>query len=86
MAPAKKEVVKPKAKKTTPTQTGNKVWFIILFAFTFIIYGNTLQNEYALDDGIVITNNDFVQSGFAGIKDILTYDSVTVRRFLYMKI
>lgn len=75
MSNEKKEVVKHKPKKTVQPQTGNRLWLFILFAFTFIIYGNTIQNEYALDDGIVINLNDFVQQGFAGIKDILTHDS-----------
>lgn len=49
--------------------------YIILFAFTFVLYANTLSHDYALDDAIVITDNMFTQKGFAGIKDILTHDT-----------
>ena len=47
---------------------------LVLVAFTLIIYGNSILNNYALDDLIVITKNDFVQKGILGIKDILTTD------------
>ncbi len=49
--------------------------FIILSIFAFILYGNTLKNDFALDDAIVITGNQFTQKGFNGIKDILKYDT-----------
>ncbi len=49
--------------------------YIILLAFTFILYANTLSHDYTLDDAIVITDNMFTQKGFAGIKDILTHDT-----------
>jgi tetratricopeptide (TPR) repeat protein len=49
---------------------------VVFFALlSFIFYGNTLNNQYALDDAIVITNNDFTKKGIAGIPDILTSDS-----------
>lgn len=40
----------------------------------FILYGNTLTHEFALDDAIVITENDFTKKGFSGIWDQLTND------------
>lgn len=47
-----------------------------LLALTcLIIYFNTLGNEYAVDDGMVIVGNKFTTQGFKGIKDILTKDS-----------
>ncbi len=42
---------------------------------TFIFYGNTLSNQYALDDLIVITANKYTQQGFNGLKDIFTHDA-----------
>lgn len=32
-----------------------------IFAICFVVYGNSLKNEYALDDELVILNNDRVQ-------------------------
>ena len=50
---------------------------VIILAFPFLIYFNTLFNQYALDDSIVITDNIFVKEGFAGIKDIFTTETFT---------
>lgn len=47
---------------------------ILLAIICFVFYYNTFSNEYALDDELVITNNEYVQKGFEGIPDILTTD------------
>lgn len=47
----------------------------ILAIISFIIYANTLGNQYCLDDGIVIEKNQYVQQGFAGIGKIMTTDA-----------
>jgi hypothetical protein len=43
----------------------------------FMFYGNTLNLKYAYDDLMVITGNQFVKQGAAGIGDILTTDFFT---------
>lgn len=40
----------------------------------FLLYGNTLTHEFALDDAIVITQNDFTKEGFSGIWKQLSND------------
>ncbi|MBK8806067.1 MAG: hypothetical protein IPO21_05220 [Bacteroidales bacterium] len=50
---------------------------LIILISVFIIYGNTLRNEYALDDAIVITQNDFTKEGFSGIGKHLSNESFT---------
>ena len=50
---------------------------LILFFLPFLLYVNTLWNDYALDDALVITENIYVQQGLKGIDDILTSDSFT---------
>lgn len=54
-------------------------WYVycILFLSSFVLYFNTLSHDYALDDAIVITDNDFTQKGFSGIVDHLTNESFT---------
>ncbi|HLX90428.1 MAG TPA: tetratricopeptide repeat protein [Puia sp.] len=42
---------------------------------SFALYINTIRNEYALDDGLVIIRNEYVQEGLGGISDILTKDA-----------
>ena len=49
----------------------------IIVLFSIILYSNTLPNKYALDDSIVITENQFTKKGLNGIKDIFTNDSFT---------
>ncbi|MEO6903670.1 MAG: tetratricopeptide repeat protein [Bacteroidia bacterium] len=48
---------------------------LLLIIIGLIFYSNTFLNEYALDDGIVIQKNEYVQQGFRGIPKILTADA-----------
>ncbi len=52
----------------------NRTKYIIIFLLTFILYGNTLFHEYALDDALVITENEYTLSGFEGINDLFTHE------------
>ncbi len=49
-----------------------KYKYIIILALSFILYGNTLFHDYALDDALVISENHYTLSGFEGIKNIFT--------------
>jgi len=55
--------------------TGFRMQAIILTIIGFIFYANSFYNEYALDDGIVIEKNEYVQEGFKGIKKIFKKDA-----------
>lgn len=48
---------------------------LAVFALAFLVYANTLGHGYALDDAIVITENDYTQQGFAGMGEIFTTDA-----------
>ncbi len=52
-----------------------KVQAILLAVIGLIFYANSFFNEYALDDGIVILKNEYVQDGFKGIPKILSRDA-----------
>ncbi len=58
------------------TQTGNFHLFILLILALGLNF-NTLQNDYALDDYVVLTQNKYVQKGVAGIPEILGNDLMT---------
>lgn len=45
---------------------------LIIFIFSFILYGNTISHNYTYDDVTFITQNKFTQQGFKGIPEILT--------------
>src|SRR4051812_35140112 len=49
--------------------------YIVLGLVSCVIYFNSIWNENALDDGIIIQKNEFVLKGTSGIKDIMTRDS-----------
>ncbi|MDD2634182.1 MAG: tetratricopeptide repeat protein [Bacteroidales bacterium] len=56
----------------------NNYFAILAFCvFAFVLYGNTIGHDYALDDAIVITSNEFTQNGIKGIPDIFKYDTFT---------
>lgn len=46
--------------------------YIILLLITIIAFGNTLNHGFVLDDQAIISNHKHVQSGLAGIPDLLT--------------
>lgn len=52
-----------------------KTQAIIVGLLAFVFYINSVFNEYAHDDGIVIVKNEYVQEGFAGIPKILSRDA-----------
>ncbi|MHC1706531.1 MAG: glycosyltransferase family 39 protein [Bacteroidales bacterium] len=74
-------------KKTKTTTKSSKVaiqsvrdknitwpFYLLVFIFSFILYGNTLNHQYALDDLYAITGNKYTQQGFSGIPQLLTKD------------
>jgi len=50
--------------------------YLVLSIFTFILYSNTLNHSFVLDDSIVITDNVFTQQGIKGIPNIFRYDTL----------
>ena len=50
-------------------KTTKYVFFIIL---TFILYGNILLHDYALNDVLVITENEYTLRGLEGIDDVFS--------------
>lgn len=84
MASKKVNIAKKKGQAILFPQIGNskhfyfasfKIQALILVILGFILYSNSFTNEYALDDGIVIQKNDYVQRGVRGIPKILTTDA-----------
>ncbi len=46
---------------------------LILFIFTLLLYGNTIQHGFVLDDYSVITENSVTQKGITAIPEIFTH-------------
>ncbi len=53
----------------------HKINRIIIFIISFLLYSNTLFNDYAQDDAIVITDNMFTKQGIKGIPGFLVNDT-----------
>lgn len=45
---------------------------LLLLAFCFVLYGNTLRNDYSLDDDLVTWNNPQVRQGIRALPEIFT--------------
>ena len=63
--------------KAAAYTTKNWIYFLLI-VLAFVLYGNTIQNDYGLDDGYVVTANKYVQKGVDGIQEIFDnpYDGV----------
>jgi protein O-mannosyl-transferase len=48
---------------------------VLLAMLSVLLYANTLGHEYAQDDAIAITENEFTTRGIQGIPDLWRYDS-----------
>lgn len=57
------------------TFLNHKLAMIIVGIVGFVFYITSINGEYALDDGIIIHQNDHVIKGVRGIKDIMTRDA-----------
>ncbi len=54
--------------------TSGYIPYLILMLLSTIIYANTFQHQFALDDDIVICKNEYVLKGVSGIREIFTKD------------
>ena len=78
-----KKIVKPKVSKPIVPFYAPGFWkanwwkALIIFAIPFLLYFQSTQFGYVLDDQIVITENNFTKKGFAGIGDLMTTESMT---------
>ena len=71
-----------KSEKTGKPRFEAPAWFTnstlhmaVIAVLAFVLYANTLGHQYALDDSIVIIENDFTMDGVSGIGDIMRYDT-----------
>lgn len=76
-APVSKQAAAPPKAPAKPKNWWEKPLFhrLGLFLLGFLLYANTLGFDYALDDAIVIYDNEFTMQGAEGIDEILKYDT-----------
>lgn len=51
--------------------------YLLVFAFGFLLYVNTIPFDYTLDDKLYITANEYTKKGLDGLKEIWTNDMMT---------
>lgn len=79
--PPKKTVVKKKDDYVIGPQFEPGFWrrfwlpALILFVISTVLYVQTTGFDYVLDDEIVMTKNNYVKKGFAGLYEIFTTES-----------
>ena len=71
------QVTEPKEINSLPKAKAGIVPIIILAVVSLALYVNSLRNDYALDDSMVLIRNSFTQQGVSGIGDIFKYDTFT---------
>lgn len=78
MKPQKKAPKKPNIEaKVAVSLPQYGLWIkIALFVFAFLLYGKTLNFQFALDDDMFFLKHSSVQKGAAGISEILTHGSL----------
>ncbi len=74
---SKRKPSAPKPQAPALTQAGNfrRNFSILLFVLGVALYANTLTFDYAVDDAIVIYDNEFTCKGMAGYGGLLKYDT-----------
>lgn len=75
LKPPQKAIAGPKPVSLFSFFENRRNQLIILSLVVILFYGNTLSNQYALDDGMVLRDNHIVQQGIKGISQILSHDS-----------
>src|SRR6185437_7674983 len=58
-----------------PNYLSLRAQLLIIVITSVVFYANTLGNQYALDDIMVLSENKYVKKGFSGIYNLLTKDS-----------
>jgi len=74
-----KQQAKGQQSKKSIEKTDTSNWYIIpgiIFVLCFILYGNTINHSYVLDDDIYTQKNVYVQQGFSAIKNIFNKGSL----------
>jgi tetratricopeptide (TPR) repeat protein len=69
----KKATAPPKPVKPEISRAPSfRIYYLLIIAFSFVLYGNTISNRYAIDDFYVTANNPLVQQGIKAIPAIFT--------------
>lgn len=71
----KKDSAQIKQKKIAEKVSFNQrpyFWYYVIFAFAFLLFANSIPNEYAMDDELVTINHRLTSKGITAIPEIFT--------------
>ena len=74
-SPNAKSAVSYKMNLLDRLNISNRLSYLVIFGFAFLLYSNTLGHQFVQDDAIVITSNMFTEKGLEGIPGLLKYDT-----------
>lgn len=63
---------KPQNKKPATANNQSRFLYAVIFVFSFLIYANSIFNNYNLDDELVTENHRLTKDGISSISSILT--------------
>lgn len=69
-----KQAEPPQPQLETKQDVKDRLSYFVIFLLGFFLYANTVTFDYALDDKLYVTHNNFTKKGFEGIKDLVTTD------------
>lgn len=75
---AAKQTAKPFVQKNSQKPINEKVFYLIIIVMAFILYGNTISNNFSLDDSYVTSSNPVVQQGIKAIPTIFSSNYITM--------
>ena len=54
-----------------------RVYYFVIAAFCFLIYANTIPNDYGMDDYLVTNHNKLIEKGVSGLYEIFTTNYIS---------
>jgi tetratricopeptide (TPR) repeat protein len=72
------DMSKSKSSKNASKSTSSRKWLwpACIFLVSFLLYSNTIQNFYALDDDIYTRKNEYIKQGFTALPKIFLQGSL----------
>tara|TARA_R110001592_G_scaffold35209_10_gene120059 strand:+ start:1147 stop:1413 length:267 start_codon:yes stop_codon:yes gene_type:complete len=77
-------VIKMKLLLIDLSKISNTKIYILLGLLILIIYGNAINNEYSLDDDLVVYKHQVVDKGVKSTKDIFQLIQLEVSQILFI--
>lgn len=58
-------------------ERGPRFFYLVIAVFCFLIYANTIPNDYGMDDHLVTNHNPVIEKGISGLYEIFTTNYIS---------